>query len=235
VFIAALALAVLGAVLCIAGIAALFRGRPLGFVLRTLAGLFLIALGSLAGVMAMGLRGYQALTHEEVAAQITIEPTGTQRHRATVRFPDGREAAYDIAGDDIYVDAQIIKWHPWANMLGFHTAYQLERIAGRYRQIEQERNAPRTVYPLGRVELIDLVELHRRYPVLGRLFDAQYGSAAFVPAAAPAQLEVRVSTSGLLIRPAEQAAAPAATASAPSAPSAPPALPMPAPAGSAPR
>lgn len=214
-FIAAVALAVVGVVLCVAGIAALFRARPLRFALRTLAGLFLIALGSLAGVLAMGLRGYQALTHEEVAARVTVEPTAPQRHRATVRFPDGREAAYEIAGDDIYVDAHIIKWHPIANMLGLHTAYQLDRIAGRYREIEQERSATRTVYPLGRVELIDLIDLHRRYPVMGRLFDAQYGSAAYVPVAAPAELEVRVSTSGLLIRPASGAAPslPAAAAS----------------------
>jgi hypothetical protein len=201
VFIAAVALAVVGALLCIGGIAALFQARPLRFVLRTMTGLLLIALGSLAGVLAMGLRGYQALTHEEVAARVTVEPTGAQRHRAIVRFPDGREATYDIAGDDIYVDAHIIKWHPWANMLGVHTAYQLDRIAGRYRRIEEEQGATRTVYPLGRVELIDLIDMHRRYPVMARLFDAQYGSAAFVPANAPAELEVRVSTSGLLIRP----------------------------------
>jgi len=37
--------------------------------------------------------------------------------------------------------------------------------------------------------------------VLAPLVDAEYGSATFVAAGRPAQFEVRVSTTGLLIRP----------------------------------
>jgi hypothetical protein len=38
---------------------------------------------------------------------------------------------------------------------------------------------------------------------LAPVFDAEYGSATFVPVTGPAELEVRVSTSGLLIRKVE--------------------------------
>ena len=77
---------------------------------------------------------------------------------------------------------------------------KLGRIAGRYRNIEQERSALRTVYPLGAERPVDLFELRRRHAWLAPLFDAEYGSATFVPADHPAELELRVSTSGLLIR-----------------------------------
>ena len=41
----------------------------------------------------------------------------------------------------------------------------------------------------------------RRFPI-AKVFDAQYGSATYVPVDGPAELELRVSTSGLLLRPA---------------------------------
>ena len=75
-------------------------------------------------------------------------------------------------------------------------------MAGRYRDVEQERTAPRTVFTLGAKPPVDLFEMRRRFAALAPLFDAEYGSATFVPAAAPTELELFVSTSGLLLRPA---------------------------------
>jgi len=45
--------------------------------------------------------------------------------------------------------------------------------------------------------------LRQRYAVLSALFDAEYGSATFVPVTRPALLEIRLSTSGLLVREAD--------------------------------
>ena len=194
---------VLGALLVLAGLVALFRLRVTGFVLRTLLGLLLISLGGLAGAVVVGTQGYRALTREDVAGRIVVQPSGPQRFTATLRYPDGREAAYDLAGDEVYVDAHIIKWKPIANFVGLHTAYELGRVAGRYRDIGQERSAPRTVYALGPERPVDLFELRRRYAFLAPLFDAEYGSASFVPVTGRAELELRVSTTGLLIREAK--------------------------------
>jgi len=196
-------LGVLGALLVLAGLVALFRLRVTGFVLRTLLGLLLISLGGLAGAVVVGTQGYRALTREDVAGRIVVQPSGPQRFTATLRYPDGREAAYDLAGDEVYVDAHIIKWKPIANFVGLHTAYELGRVAGRYRDIGQERSAPRTVYALGPERPVDLFELRRRYAFLAPLFDAEYGSASFVPVTGRAELELRVSTTGLLIREAK--------------------------------
>jgi hypothetical protein len=161
--LAALVLGVLGVILMLAGLVSLFRVRLLRFALRTLGGLLLLSLGALAGGVALGLHGYRALTREEVAARLFVRPSGEQRFAATLRYPDGREATYELAGDEIYVDAHILKWKPVANMLGLHTSYELGRLAGRYRDIEQERSAPRTVYPLSPARPVDLFELRQRY------------------------------------------------------------------------
>jgi hypothetical protein len=135
-----------------------------------------------------------------VAARISVRPAGPKRFLATFRFPDGRAETYDLAGDQIYVDAHILKWHPYANMIGLHTAYEIDRVAGRYRDIKDERDAMRTVHALGRDKPVDLYALGRRFTFLAPLLDAEYGSATFVPVTRPAELELRVSTSGLLMR-----------------------------------
>lgn len=197
---AAIALGTLGAILIFNGIAALMRARPMRFALRTLAGLLLVSLGLLAGAVAAGIHGYRALTREDLAARLSVRPTGPQRFTATIRYPDGREATYELAGDEIYLDAHILKWTPFANVLGLYTVYELDRIAGRYRTIEQERSAARTVHSLGRERAVDLFELRQRYAFLAPLLDAEYGSATFTQVTRPAELELRVSATGLLMR-----------------------------------
>jgi hypothetical protein len=155
--LAAAVLGTVGLVLVLAGLVALVRVRPLRFAMRTLAGLLLLALGALVGGLGVGLQGYRALTREEVAARVFVQPAGPQRFTATVRFPDGRQEEFVIAGDAVYVDAHILKWKPIANLIGLHTAYELDRIAGRYQAVEQERSAPRTVHALGRERPVDLL------------------------------------------------------------------------------
>jgi hypothetical protein len=56
------------------------------------------------------------------------------------------------------------------------------------------------VHSLAPDTLVDLFDLRRRYAFLAPFYDADYGSATFVAVSRPAELEVRVSTTGLLIR-----------------------------------
>lgn len=205
-FMATVALGVFGALLVLAGIAALWRTKPLRFALRALLGLLLLAIGALVGTVAIGTHGYLALTHEALAARLAVRPTGAQRFAATLRMPDGRELHYDIAGDEIYVDAHILKWKPMANVMGLHTVYELDRVAGRYRDVEQERSAARTVHALAPTRPVDLFSLRQRHAFLTALLDAEYGSASFVPVNRPAEFELRVSTTGLLLREAHPSA-----------------------------
>jgi len=199
-FFAAVSLVVFGIILTIAGIVALMRARVGSFTLRTMLGLTLLSLGGLAGMIAFGIQGYQTLTREEIAAHISVFPVAPQRFAATFRYPDGRVANFMIAGDEIYVDAHILKWQPLANLFGLHTAYELDRVAGRYRDIEQERTAERTIHTLSQDKPINLFGLRQRHTFLAILLDAKYGSATFVPVIQPAELELRISTTGLLIR-----------------------------------
>lgn len=198
--LAAGALALLGVVFVVASLIALVQFRPLTLLLRLAAGCVALAGATLIAAVLVGTQGYQALTREAVAAQIRVEPLGPQRFRAHVRLADGREGTYELAGDEIYVDAHVLKWKPIANLAGLHTAYELDRIAGRYHSLKDEKAGKRTVHELGADKPIDLFTLRRRYAWLAPLLDAEYGSASFVPVTKPEQFEVRVATSGVLIR-----------------------------------
>ncbi len=195
-------LLLVGAALLRAAWARVRGGRWAGGGVRALLALLLLALAALAGTITIGVHGYRALTLEVLAASVKTEPVGPQRFRATIVLPDRRLAMYELAGDAFYVDAHILKWHPAANLLGLHTAYELDRVGGRYNAIADERTKPHTMYTLARARRLDLFSLVRRFPLFRPLVDAEYGSAAFVAATRPVEYEVRVSTTGLLMRPA---------------------------------
>lgn len=167
-------------------------------------GLLMLVTALLFGTLTVSTWGYHALTHEVVVLEVTTTRTGPQRFDARVEFPDGNHEIYPLRGDEVYVDARILKWKPAANLLGLHAEYELDRIAGRYTSLEDERSRPRTVYPLGTARPLDLFELRRSYPLLAPLVDAEYGSGTFVPVEDRASFEVLLSTSGLLVRPSRQ-------------------------------
>lgn len=183
------------------GVYQLRRGRWLGSTVTMLIGALMLACAALAATLAVGTRGYQALTREVTAASVTVAPAGARRFTARMRFPDGTEREFQLAGDELYVDAHVLKWKPLANLLGLHTDYELARIAGRYADVDSERIAERTVFALSTPKPVDLFTLRRRFPLLRPLVDAEYGSATFISVDRVARFDVRVSTTGLLIRP----------------------------------
>ncbi|HWC74650.1 MAG TPA: hypothetical protein VG454_12015 [Gemmatimonadales bacterium] len=168
-----------------------------------LAAALCLSIGILCGAITVGIRGYRALTQEVVAATIKTEPLGPQRFRATVTLPDNSLHMFDLAGDAVYVDAHVLKWRPIGNLLGLTTSYELDRIAGRYQALRDEQTRERTVFSLATAKPFNAFDLAHRYWVLRPLVDAEYGSATFIGATAPggATYEVRVSTTGLLVRP----------------------------------
>jgi len=168
--------------------------------IRLLCALLCLSLALLFGAISIAIQGYRALTHEEIAAVVRTEPLGAKSFMAHFKFPDGRETSYKLAGDALYVDAHILKWKPLVNILGLQTAYDLDRVAGRYMDLKDELSGPRTVFSISRNKVLNIFNLRQRYFALSPLLDAEYGSAAFINMDKAAELEIRVSTTGLLIR-----------------------------------
>jgi len=168
--------------------------------------LLLISLSLLCGTISLAIQGYRALTREDLAATVKVEPLGVQQFNAIVKLPDGTQKAFSIAGDELYMDAHILKWKPWANILGLHTSYELDRVAGRYSALADETSRPRTVYTLSSDKPVNMFDLRRRFAMLNPLLDAEYGSATFINTNVAEEFKVMVSISGLLIRKVDKSA-----------------------------
>ena len=120
-------------------------------------GVLLLAGAALFFVVSLNLHTYARLTHEQPVAEIVFEARGPQRYRATLaQVPSGEMQMFMLAGDEWQLDARVLKWKGWANLLGLDAQYRLERVSGRYRDIEQERKDERTVYALSENPGVDL-------------------------------------------------------------------------------
>jgi hypothetical protein len=179
-------------------------------LVRACAALFalaLVALGAAAGFLALGLRSYERLTFEQPVAELEFAARGPQQYEATLtRLPSGERESFVLAGDDWQLDARVLKWRGYANLLGLDARYRLERFSGRYRRIEQERYGPRSVFELGESSPIDLWALAEAYPRWLPFVDAVYGNAIYLPMVQGARYQVTLSQSGLVGRPLNDAA-----------------------------
>ncbi|MBU2649157.1 hypothetical protein KKI24_30900 [bacterium] len=113
-----------------------------------LATLLMLSLAALFGTLSISIQGYQALTREDLAATVKIIPTGRQEFTATFIMPDKSEKVFSIAGDQLNIDAHILKWKPIASLLGLHTSFELDRVSGRYASLKDESTMVHTHYSL---------------------------------------------------------------------------------------
>lgn len=176
-----------------------------GTMFFLLGGLILLV-AACAALVAMNLHTYARLTHEHVAAWVSMRQLGERRYAVSVQPQNTPQRHFELRGDEWQIDARVLKWRALGNLLGFDTVYRLERLSGRYGDITHERNAPRTVYTLAEDPGLDFWSLLRKHHQYVPLADALYGSAAYVPMAEGAQYSVTVSTSGLVVRPGNDAA-----------------------------
>lgn len=183
----------------IAGCKALRRGKPVKSLFNSVLACVFLIVGLTLLFGTVGLRGYQAFNHEALVARVSLEPISEHKYIAHFVFADGQEKKFTLSGDEILVDAYVLKWKPLANMIGLHTSYQLARVSGRYSDYEDEVTQERTVFKLNETKAYDLFKARRKFSSLTYLVDAEYGSASFVPAR-QAQYALLISTSGLLFR-----------------------------------
>jgi hypothetical protein len=206
------ACALLGILIFFAAIGRLRRRHIMGGLTRGAIALILLLAAASAALMGSNLASYQRLSYEQPAAELQFTKVAERQFNANLSYPAGEQASFVLRGDEWQIDARVLKWHTFANLLGFDAAYRLERISGRYTNIEDERNQPRTVYELHAPGSVDPWELIHRYHAWVPWIDALYGSATFLPMADGASYEIKVSQSGLVARPLNQAARNAAGA-----------------------
>lgn len=176
-----------------------------GIVLLVVAAV-VAALGMGGAMLAASLHTYARLTQEQEAARAVFRELAPKRYELILVLKTEPARRFEIRGDEWQIDARVLKWKGMASLAGLDTLYRFERIAGRYADTAQEKSAPRSVHALSAEAGFDLWAALKQYHRWLPLADTLYGSAAYAPMADGAQYAVSVSTTGLLIRPLNEAA-----------------------------
>lgn len=189
-----------------------FRKRQLlrGWLNFSLA-IFLLSLSSIFAVFIVDYDTYQRLTREQSIATIEFHNLGNQHYQAVLTITDSRPIFMALYGDQWQLDVRMIKWKGAATWAGLKPMYRLERVAGRYSDIEREKNAKHSVYSLRESSLNEgmsaslwnfLVDYQEFIPWL----DALYGNATYLPMKHGAKFEISIGATGLITRPTNEPA-----------------------------
>ncbi|MDX1563272.1 MAG: hypothetical protein R3305_10115 [Gammaproteobacteria bacterium] len=122
---------------------------------------------------------FNRLTDETLIAEIEFDRVADRRYLARLRTGDFcAEQVFTVFGDQWRVDAQFLKWHYWASVIGFDSQYRLERLEGRYRDVDDQNTAPTLSHGLAPPSAIDIAAFSS-LPGVGYLVDATYGSSTY--------------------------------------------------------
>lgn len=144
--------------------------------------------------------GYKTSNEITKVADIKITPLKQQEFKLRITWLDGKQEEYQVKGDQFYIDAKILKWKDWLGFFGIKTWYELDRIGGRYISITDEQNKERSIFQIATDKEYDLYNLRKQYQGLSFLVDAEYGSAVFLLADTPKDIELLVARTGLAIK-----------------------------------
>lgn len=202
-----LVIGIIGLILISLSISNLRKRRWIKTLISGSSGALLLTLAMLFLVVVSNLYTYQRLSYEREIAQLSLQKTGTQRYLASLKFPGQHSThIFELNGDEWQIDARILKWKYPVIWLGLDSHYQLDRIAGRYRDIDQEKTAIRSVYSLKETLKPDVWPIIREYQAHIPLIDALYGSATYLPMADGAFYNISISQTGLIARPINETA-----------------------------
>ncbi len=145
---------------------------------------------------------YHRLNKEALIASIKFWQFGPQQFLAVLSQGSGDDVqSYLINGDEWQVDARILKLKSTAIIAGLDSRYRLERLSGRYRNIDQERYDQRSVFDLSTEPGLDIWPLLLTLQNYLDWIDTYYGNSVYLPMADQANYQIVLTQSGILSRP----------------------------------
>jgi len=170
--------------------------------LRGMFGLSLLALGLAIGVVAYDIYGYKQIMVGQPVATINFETIEDQYFDAVVVDANGKQQRFSLHGDQWQLDARIIKWQGYFSGFDIKPAFRLDRLSGRYYDIQKETSAKRSAFSIVNSPLkLDLWAFINEHPKWFSIIDANYGTARYLPMKHGALYEISLSNTGLNVRP----------------------------------
>ena len=164
------------------------------------------AIGGASIMLAFSYFGYSRLVDEQLVSRIEFSEAASGEYVARLMIDGQVDRLFTLRGDEWQMDARVVNWKPPATLLGLDPIYQLDRLSGRYSNIDDEMSEQRTVHALSDEMTFDVWHVARRVPVLMPGVDAYYGTATYLPMADGARFEVTLTRTALIARPSNDAA-----------------------------
>lgn len=164
------------------------------------------AISGAGGMLLLSYLTYGRLIEEQLISRIEFQRVSVEEFQARIMVTGKDDQFYILRGDEWQMDAKIVTWKPPMTVLGLDPIYQLDRLSGRFAEIDREQSEPRTVHSLAPESPADVWRVARRFPFLMPGVDAHYGTATYVPMADGARYEVTLSRDAIIARPANDRA-----------------------------
>ena len=135
---------------------------------RSLAGGTVSACAGGASIMlAFSYFGYLQLVDEQLIGRIKFTESAPEQYVARLMLEDeAHDRMFEILGDEWQMDARVVTWKPPMTMLGLDPIFQLDRLSGRYAEVEEELSKNRSVHALSESVPLDVWQFARKFPKL---------------------------------------------------------------------
>ncbi len=127
-----------GVLMLVGGVAKLFKAHFGGGILRVLFGGLTLAGAMIVGLIGLNLQTYAQLSKERLAGQVTLKENGRFDYTATIDLADaegklrGEPKTYQITGQRIHIEGPVVKFKPWANVIGMDSLFKVSEVYGTY-------------------------------------------------------------------------------------------------------
>lgn len=175
-------------------------------VLRITTGVMLLAALVLTALLASNLWTFHRLNEEMSVATLSFRQLADEVFEVQLATEGEPSKQFILHGDDWQLDIRMITWSPWLFLAGRDPLYRLDRLSGRFRDIERARKERPSIYELARNPGLDLWALAKDGMDWLPGVDAAFGAAVFLPMRDEAGYEIFLTQKGIIARPTNERA-----------------------------
>ncbi len=126
-----------GILMLVGGVAKVFKAKLGSGLMRVLFGGLTLAGAMIVGLIGLNLQTYAQLSKERLAGQVTLKKVGDHTYIATIDLADdgqlrGKPVEYQITGERVHISGPMVKFKPWANVIGMDSLFKVNEVYGTY-------------------------------------------------------------------------------------------------------
>ncbi len=127
-----------GILMLVQGIAKVFKAKFGSGIFRVLFGGLTLAGAAIVGLIGLNLQTYAQLSKERLAGQVVLTKVGDFNYTASIDLADeagklrGKPTDYQVTGQRIYIEGPLVKFKPWANVIGMDSLFKVSEVYGTY-------------------------------------------------------------------------------------------------------